>query len=572
MVLETLNPILSNYFLNPAGLIALSALIPVIIFYLVKKDPEREIMPSFMFFQDKSDSESTSQALKTIARNLILIFHILAITVFALAFADPYLESGGQPENAVLVLDRSGSMEDLQNAKDFLLDNTGEENSVIFVEDGSRVVAEGVSASRAETIIRKAKHAQTETDIVSGLEKVRRFEGSVFIASDLDQTVDSQDPESVIESLRSSDREVKLLETSRRNRHGIVELDVSENQTQVDVKNFEQNEKTVEVSSNNQTEEVSIEGKSVETVSFDSSEGRNTVELEEDDFTTDDTAYYYIPEDREIEIAFISDQENRYIAKVFELIDFTSLTYYQPPVEDEINADIYIVGESNGILSQTVRNIESDVKDGSNLVLFGKNGFSDLDLQDLPVEDNGENVNRTVNIRNPVETSLGEMEIRDIEQNSGERYTPGSNALVRSEYGEGEFLLYNIEDNEFRNNFLYPVFWKEISMEMTDKPSINEANRETGEELNRDSITAPDGRKYSGRYDIDQTGFYETSRGTVAANMLSEDESLRDIPNIENTGSTDNTAEMSLQWYLMILILALITIELWYLYRIGDLQ
>jgi hypothetical protein len=177
-----------------------------------------------------------------------------------------------------------------------------------------------------------------------------------------------------------------------------------------------------------------------------------------------------------------------------------------------------------------------------------------------------------VTIKKPVETSLGEMEIRDVNQVSGEKYSASSNALIRSEYGEGEFLLYNIEDQNFRNNFLYPVFWKEITMEMTESPSISDLNRETGEEIDRESITGPEGKKYSGRTKLSQKGFYETSSGTTAVNMLSEDESLRDTTDIQELSVSGDTSKLSLQKYLVLLILIMIVFELGYLYRLGDLR
>ncbi|PSH02492.1 MAG: hypothetical protein BRC26_00260 [Nanohaloarchaea archaeon QH_8_44_6] len=573
MVLETIQPVLSNYFLNPAGLIALSALLPLIIFYLIKKDPEKEVMPSFMFFQNKGNSESTSQAFKTISRNLILLFHILVFTTFALALAEPFIDGGGQPEKAVLILDRSGSMDDISESKDFLINNIGEQNTVIVVEDEARVVAEEVSESRAETIIKDVKPAQTETDIVSGLETARRFSGSVFIASDMDQTVDSRNPEQILDSFRSAGKDFTILQTERRNLHGIVDIDVGKGNASIDVKNFEDRTKKIEIKSEEQTKNVEITGRTVETVQFEGQTGRNTVNIEDDKFKIDNTAYFYIPEDKNIEVAYISDEENPHIAKVFEIIDFTSMTHYDTPVEEDLNADMYIIGDNEGMLSQTVRDIQEDVREGkANLVLFGKSGFSGLDFQDLPVRDNGNRINQTVTIKKPIETSLGEMEIRNIERISGERYSAGSNAVIRSEYGNGEFLLYNIEDQSFRNNFLYPVFWKEITMEMTDKPSVSDLNRVTGDEINRDSITSPGGEKYSGRTKLTQSGFYETSKGAVAVNMLDEDESLRESTDIEELSVSGETSKLSLQKYLIIVILIMTVLELGYLYRLGDLR
>jgi hypothetical protein len=338
------------------------------------------------------------------------------------------------------------------------------------------------------------------------------------------------------------------------------------------VKNFEKSAKTLEINLGEQSREATFRGESVETVTFNSRPGRNTVELPEDSFSEDNTGYFYIPENRSVDVSFISDQKNQYLMKAFELIDFASISYHQPPLERSPNADLYIIGKTDRILSQTVRDIESDVRSGSNLVVFGNQNLADLGFEKFPVKDLGTSSNQTVTIDKPVQISLGEMNIRDIEITAGERYSRNNNAVIRSEYGSGEFLLYNIADTEFRSNFMYPVFWKEITAGMTEKPSIEESNRRTGVEIDRESIESPDGGEISGRTKLKQVGFYETSDGTVAANMLNEDESLRDNTNIQNSYRPSDTSNLSLQKYLVIFILLLVIIETAYLYRIGDLQ
>ncbi|MFT4868212.1 MAG: hypothetical protein ACI9LV_000835, partial [Candidatus Nanohaloarchaea archaeon] len=276
MVLETIQPVLSNYFLNPAGLLGLAALIPLIIFYLVKKDPERKVMPSFMFFQSEGDSESTSRALKIIQRNLVLILQIIAITAFAFAFAEPYTEGTGSPENSVLILDRSGSMAELSDEKNFLKDNIGKQNSVIVVDSDSRLLAENIPPDQARSIIDQVEPAETGTDIISGLRAAQRLQGDIFIASDLDQTISEERAKPVIESMKSQNRNFKIMETERRNRHGIIGLDVGEENTTVDVKNFEKSAKTLEINLGEQSREATFRGESVETVTFNSRPGRNT--------------------------------------------------------------------------------------------------------------------------------------------------------------------------------------------------------------------------------------------------------------------------------------------------------
>ncbi|MFB6215450.1 MAG: BatA domain-containing protein, partial [Candidatus Aenigmatarchaeota archaeon] len=76
---------LSKYFLQPEGLLALAALIPLLIFYLIQKKPEQQIMPSMMFFMRDKKSGKARQAFRTLLRNWLLLLHILLIAGFAAA-------------------------------------------------------------------------------------------------------------------------------------------------------------------------------------------------------------------------------------------------------------------------------------------------------------------------------------------------------------------------------------------------------------------------------------------------------------------------------------------------------
>lgn len=573
MPIETIYPLLSNYFSNPLGLLGLLALVPLAIFYLVKREPEEQMMPSFMFFHDEEDMSSTKSSFRKLMRNLLLLLHILAIFGFAAAFAEPYIEGAGTPEHSILVLDRSASMSgDLGKAKNFLRGSLGEENTVIVVDENARVVAENVPSNQAGSIIENARLKDTSTDLSSGLRKAQQREGKIFVASDLDQTTDGTDIEDIFDSFRSSGRGYETMNLEPRNSWGIVDMDVGRDNTTVEVKNFESRENTVTVSKDGENREVTIEGKTVESITFSSLTGRNTVELESDDFEKDNTGYFFVPEDESFQVAFIADEKNRFLMKAFELIEFTDITYRQPPVEGELDSDMYIVGDTNRMISETAGEIQSQVESGADLVLFGNQDFEDLGFEGLPVTDQESFRNASVTINDPVQISLGRTEIREVERNTGERLTPGTNALVKSDYGNGELLFYNIPDSEFNQEFMYPVFWQEISNEMLDRTPVEDLNYETGQELDEETIVNPDGTETSGRTELKQQGFHETSRGTVAVNLLNEDESLRDGADIQESSSGVGSSQASVQHLVILLLLGLIIAETGYLYRIGDLR
>ena len=81
--------VLSNYFLEPTGFLALAALIPLIIFYLVKPKPDEKMMPSIRFFMQDRKEGKVKQDSSKILQKLMLIYHILVVATVAAAIANP---------------------------------------------------------------------------------------------------------------------------------------------------------------------------------------------------------------------------------------------------------------------------------------------------------------------------------------------------------------------------------------------------------------------------------------------------------------------------------------------------
>ncbi|MDY6768979.1 MAG: BatA domain-containing protein, partial [Candidatus Nanohaloarchaea archaeon] len=88
--LQQVSPFLQQYFLTPIGLIALLALIPLILFYLMRPDPEERMMPSMQFFMEEERSGRMQNAIRMLQRNLVLLLHVLFIGLLAAALAGPY--------------------------------------------------------------------------------------------------------------------------------------------------------------------------------------------------------------------------------------------------------------------------------------------------------------------------------------------------------------------------------------------------------------------------------------------------------------------------------------------------
>ena len=570
-IVNTIQPAISEFFLQPLGLLGLLALIPLIIFYLVRRKPETEIMPAMMFFMKDKKSGKAHTALRTLMRNFILLFHILMVLGFAAALAHPFFEAPTTNSNTVIVFDTSASMSnDLEDARSFVESNTGADNTLIIVDDEIQVASEGVSGRQVMNEINNLETTDVKTDISNGIELASDYQGPVIIASDLDQTTSQKSSAEVIENLRNNDRTVKLMETQEENSWGIIDVRPSRTNSSVDIKNFMDKDAEIELRKGDTSTKINIEAETVETINIETDPGRTTITLEEDSFSPDNEAYISLPEQTNHKVVFISEG-NPYFEKALELIDFVDIEVVEPPVDKKLNADIYVIGETNRILTDTVNDIESNVNKGDSMIVFGHQGVFDLGLNSLPAEGSGSYENSTVTIREPQQISLGNTQIIESEKTEGESYASPENALISSSYGDGKVFFYNIKDSEFRTNFLYPVFWKGILQELVDRPTVQELNIQTGETLEVAEITTPEGETLSGEVKIEQTGYYETETRTYAANLESEDESYSEKVELSSNNLETQLEERNVQNLAILLITLLLLGELGYLRHIGEI-
>ncbi|MBC5792463.1 MAG: VWA domain-containing protein [Nanohaloarchaea archaeon] len=554
---------LSGYFLQPEGFLAALALIPLIIFYLVKKKPDEEVMPSIMFFMKNRKSGKARTALRTFLRNFLLLFHILLVLGMAAAIADPFLDAPANSDRAVIVMDRSASITDeVEDVKSFAKSNLGPENTLLTVAETTDIPLENAHRSQTSSKIDQLEATETETDISNALQVASRYSGPIIIASDLDQTVNSRDASEIVEQLRDSGRTVKTYEAKTSNSWGIVSVGSQEGQASIDVKNFANSTRKLPVEHGETIKDVTVESNAVATVKFDLNEGKNRFSLPSDDLEADNEAYFFYPEQNDYKVTLISEEENPYMRKAFDLIDFTEFEKLTPPVEQELDSDIYIIGESDNLLSETVSEIESQTKSGKAMIAFAETGI-ETGMDSVPVEKTGEARDMNVEIRKPRRIDIGTTNVIEVNRTRGESLTASSNALVQAEYGEGEVLFYNIDDSDFNKDFLYPVFWKQITRRLVDEPSVNQLNVETGEQLQIQGETKT-------LYD---TGFYNSSGRTYAANLESEDESSEEqIQTKTGSNVEEGTEQKNIQNLVAVLLGLLVTAEMAYLYRIGELK
>jgi len=570
-IVSTIQPAISEFFLQPLGLFGLLALIPLIIFYLIRRKPERQVMPAMMFFMKDRKSGKAQTALRKLMRNFILIFHILLVLGFAAALAHPFFEAPANADETVVVFDTSASMSnDIDQAREFVSSNLGSENTLILVDNEVEIAAEETSSRQIMNELRNTKSIDVESNIANGLETASEYSGTIIVASDLDQTVTQKSSKDIIENLRDNDRTVKVMDIQEENSWGIVDIEPGKQNSSLDIKNFLEKDVEVELKKDNSARKISLEAGNVETVTVEKNTGTTTVELEEDGFKLDNTAYISVPEETNHDVVFITEG-NRYFEKALELIDFVDIEVVEPPVDRQLDADVYVIGETNRVLTETVDQIETDVEQGDSMIVFGHEGVFDLGLDSLPAEKTGSYENTTVNIREPQQISLGKMPIVSAEKTNGESYSSPEHALIRTDYGDGEVFFYNIQDSRFNTNFLYPVFWKHILQDLVDRPSIQELNVQTGEKIEAVQIQTPEGETETGETEIDQKGFYKTETRTYAANLESEDESYSEEIEFGSTALEQELEKRNVQNLAALLLALLIVGELGYLRRMGEI-
>lgn len=574
-ILETVTSLASQHFLNPIGLLALLGLIPLIIFYLIKPKPEEHVMPSMMFFMKDRSKGKVSQAIKTLMRNLLLLLHILFVVGLAAAIAQPHISGFQKPDNAVVVFDASASMsDDMELARNFVGDNLGEENTLIIVDRDVSVPLEDASARQVKRYLQNLESQDVETNIAGGIETAREYEGQIVVASDMDQTVNAREVKPLINEIQQ-DREVKVIEATKKNSWGIINVEPGKENSTIDIKNFQDEDAEIAVQTNNGGQRINVDSGTVETITVEMETGTNTIELEDDGSNTDNKAHISVPEEKNFKVMHIADgenadQENPYFAKAVDLIPFTTYEYVSTPINKELNADIYVVGKTNDILPDKAKEIERQVKNGAGLVLFAQNNLVGKGFESAP--EVGDRRNASVEILEPIRANVGQTQVYDLQGSGLESMSTPDNAVVKKQHGEGEVVIYNVADEDFRHNFLYPIFWKEVFSDLTERPSINEINIETGDTISEPQVTKPNGETVSGPITALKTGYYEASGKTYAVNLESEDESNVDGAKIDSNSLSEGEAKQNAQHLAAVLLAILAVLELIYLMRIGEFE
>jgi hypothetical protein len=549
---------LSNYFLQPLGLAALAALVPLIIFYLMRPSPEETVMPSMEFFHEDKKSGRLQKALRILQRNLMLILHILMVAGLAAAIANPYIMTDERPDNAVVVIDNSASMKPVfSEVKERAMSELGRTNTVVVANAEAEVALNQVSLSRARSFVKDLQVEETGSSIGRALERARNYRGKMFIASDFDSTGKAVDLDPLLESLSAS-RPVETFNPEKSNSWGIVDLEISGNNSTVFIQNFRTRPVETEFVVGDDSRNIQLESGELREMSFTLEEGRNTVVLGNDGFEVDNKAYVMKPASEDVRVTVIDDERNRYLMKALELMGEIDARHVTP--EEEIpSTDVYIIGRLGSPDELKLQEISSHVKEGKGLILYAQRGLESSGIERWPVASPGEVYNTSVSVSRPVEVELDNVTVLGSDISGGSGSKPGE-ALKFADMGEGELLYFNFVSQEFRESLMYPVFWRQAIKQVAGKASVSELNRKSGATVLTDERAV----------ELSETGLTQVGQRNYALNLLNGEESSFE----EFTGNYDSAETVrrsrSLQTVPVLLLVFFGLAELFYLWRRGE--
>lgn len=439
--------ILQNLFLNPLGLLGILGLLPLIIFYLTRPEPERKVMPSMEFFQQDERRSRLQNALRKIQNNVILLLNILSILLLSIGIAGLYLQSQGS-EKTVIIYDRSVSMqEEHAEAVSTVLSEASTTNTVIVAGEDVEVYDE-VNRKRAADIVRDKDPIYQQSNMASALQQAELYEGNILLLSNLDQG------DSIRQRYRElgSERGLIQIDYSTENRWGIVGI----TEDSVEIRNYQDRKQELELETESGYKEVILRPGETKKVEIEYQDGQNSLELPIDEYSPDNTAYVVKPGDESVKVEYHGPR-NQYISTAVESMQ---------NVEQSSEGDVIILNEEN----QQVYSSEKP-----KILMQGS----------LPHWETSSSSEQEVSFGPPYSITVN-SEVYDI-QATNESLTSPKNAVFREE----DRYYYNIEDSELRSNFMYPLIWKQMIYALEPSKTFSNVNQEVRES------------------EFDQPGFYD---------------------------------------------------------------
>jgi len=611
-------------FNNLIGLYALFAIVPFILIYLIRPKSFEKVIPSLMFIMQEKNKFRKASFLQKLLRNLLLIMQLLIILFLAISVASPYLEIPHtvMVRNNIIVLDVSASMQTkdgistrFSKAIGKAKDNLGMRNTIILAENTPVIVLEDASSGESLGLLDKLTPKATSTNLGDAIllasDLLGDKRGVVTVISDFIAT-EGSDTLMAKRSLTSKGNSVNFIDVrSEAENVGITDLIVDKDETIVEIKNYKNEDVSIQVNlvkgnSRVSEEKIKLLANSKEKIIFDTLEGISKISLElKDDLSTDNFAYISSPEKKKIRVLLITNYPGGNRIKTALNVLGVELEVREPPTVNAYNIDHDIVIVSDITKKLFVPTDFVDLKKytekGGILIITAQEDLADIDTLDLlPVLIEGRGDTPTsvcVDIIGkifpkypfadaPCFTSASKYLKAKAYNNTitlASAQLDNSPVIVDTKRGLGEIIYYGIIDkySGFYSDSFYPIFWNNLLNYLMKTEDIRDYNYKSGRMvvINEQEVKTPSVKITRNRLLLDEAGIYEFDNKKVAVSLANEKESDISRENIELKANLEKfSAEkvkdvdnFELEVPLLMAALLILFIEFIYIKRRGDL-
>lgn len=618
-----------SYFYNQPGLIALAALIPFIIVYLIKPKPVDKPIPSLMFLLKDTKVSNQRSLFRTFMRNLLFLLQLLALLALAFAIAQPFIELSGKgsAQATVIVLDSSASMKTQFNgatrfdaAKSQALSAMSGRVTLITAEHAPFVLLDKGSKGEAQRILAKLTAHDTQSAIGDAMLLAGDYaaEGTKIIAySDFAYTTGTE-PIIAAQTLRARGFDIELRSIGQpEDNTGFVNLILDKDITKAYVKNYGGENKAINViyyNNDKKTKEVSHEilPNSVEIFEFPTTQGTNRMEIQSADSNpSDNKLYTSVPDLKKVNVLLISNidadkessvktcselntrlsqlKKNKKLNEQYALVRILSALssvnritcdYVFPPILPDPkslqNYDIIIMYKFNEreVTPVSYRDIGAAVKSGTHLIVTADKSVTSPDLaQMLPVvPGNSQTGNLSLSYNSVAITKNVNLDTVTVKK------------IITASLKNGSEVIASANGNPVLARMSYgngTVFYYGLLEDFSDFQTLPDYVIFWGQLITdlTSSVDLSEYNYHTGTYVLDgsekklleDSGITTVGDKTVAANLLSDKESdTTSIPQVEAEpgaqGGTNTSQKNQIPLEYYLIIAALVFISLEFIY------
>ena len=590
---------------NTIWLWALLSLIPFILIYLIRPKPKEMDIPSLMFFIKSGHTEKERSFLRRFINDLLFFLQLLILILLSINLASPYLNIKQTVllENSVIVFDNSASMQAdngkyFSKAIDIAKDNLGGRNTIILVSNTPKLALKDADKDDAVKFFESLEPSDSRSNIGDAVSFAGDYatgkDPVVFVISDFISTEGTK-IEVAKNTLKNKGIDVKLIdvrEEGTKKNIGIVDINPSDESTQIFIKNFNNNPETVNLQINKLEKEIEIQPNSIEVLSVKTPDGVTEINiLNNDDLLVDNLAYISKPADEKVKVLLISNEESIYLKAALTASNDIVLETAKPPILPDKNYDVYIVQgiSKKNLITGFFEKLKDRIANGASLVIHAQIDSNEIDYKGLlPIKLGkkgsfaniiAEQINRFTreiefgSVRNFFHTSDEEgVSIAKLDESS---------IIVLNKLGNGKVLFYGIleDSSDFKLSPSFPVFWVNLVKFLAEVSEIKDLNLRTGQILtfdNKINVNTPNKLVTGNILTLDKIGIYKIKNKNIAANLISEEESNINFVNKgseikDKNGSEESRIKQDITTLILIIAAILLFIELFWSKIRGDI-